>query len=315
MTGVPFTVLTGWLGAGKTTVLNRVLGEHKLSGGVRIAVLVNELGRIAIDSKLILDAGAGDVLELAGGCLCCKVDIKNDLWDGIADIIRRSRPDHVILETTGIAEPPAIIEGLDLYKVRELVEPAGVICVVDADVGPATLRDRDEARVQIEHADRVLLSKLDISAPEKVSATHQAVAEINDVAERASFPATAEGTRALSGWMLERRKLRRPGRARTVAHRHGQLAAASFVDPEPLAAEPLLELMQSMAPRLLRAKGFVHLAGDDRRGYLEIAGGRVSLTPGEPWGDDPRRSELVVIGDGVTDAALRRQMWACRSAE
>ena len=82
----PFTILTGWLGAGKTTALNRMLGAPH---GKRIAVLVNELGRISIDTQLIVGRG-GDVLELAGGCVCCKVDIKNDLWEGIADIVARS---------------------------------------------------------------------------------------------------------------------------------------------------------------------------------------------------------------------------------
>ena len=100
---VPFTILTGWLGAGKTTALNRMLGAPH---GRRIAVLVNELGRIAIDGKLILRRG-GDILELAGGCVCCKVDLKSDLWDGINEVVVRSKPDYVVLETTGIAEPAA----------------------------------------------------------------------------------------------------------------------------------------------------------------------------------------------------------------
>ena len=105
-TRVPFTILTGWLGAGKTTALNRMLAAPH---GRRIAVLVNELGRISIDTQLIVARG-GDVLELAGGCVCCKIDTKNDLWDGIGDIIARSEPDHVVLETTGIAEPAAILD-------------------------------------------------------------------------------------------------------------------------------------------------------------------------------------------------------------
>ena len=110
--------------------LNRMLAA---SHGKRIAVLVNELGRISIDTQLIIGRG-GDVLELAGGCVCCKVDIKNDLWDGIGDIVARSAPDHVVLETTGIAEPAAILDGLVRVPeaVRDRIIPAGVICVVVA---------------------------------------------------------------------------------------------------------------------------------------------------------------------------------------
>ena len=123
-----FTILTGYLGAGKTTALNRMLAAPH---GRRIAVLVNELGRIAIDGKLILSRG-GDVLELSGGCVCCKVDIKSDLWFGIADVVRRSSPDHVVLETTGIAEPKMILAGLTQI---DSVTPAGVVCVVDGEAG------------------------------------------------------------------------------------------------------------------------------------------------------------------------------------
>jgi G3E family GTPase len=159
---VPFTILTGWLGAGKTTALNRMLGAPH---GRRIAVLVNELGRIAIDSRLILGRG-GDVLELAGGCICCKVDLRSDLWDGIGEVVRRSAPEHVVLETTGIAEPAAILDGLDrvVEEVRARILPAGVVCVVDGEAGAAQLDRRDEAREQVIAADRVMLSKLDVAA-------------------------------------------------------------------------------------------------------------------------------------------------------
>src|SRR5262245_58947463 len=151
---VPFTILTGWLGAGKTTALNRMLAA---THGKRIAVLVNELGRISIDTQLIVSCG-GDVLELAGGCVCCKVDIRNDLWDGIADIVARSAPDSVVLETTGIAEPAAILDGLIRIPdaVRDRIQPAGVICVVDAESGARALTTRDEAHEQASSADRIL---------------------------------------------------------------------------------------------------------------------------------------------------------------
>src|SRR3569833_422846 len=142
---VPFTILSGWLGAGKTTALTRMLGARH---GKRIAVLVNELGRISIDTQLIVGAGGG---------VCCKRDIKNDLWEGITEIVERSRPDHVVRETTGIAEPAAILESLHATQrgraadsiaakraaeqeaARDRITPAGVICVVDAESGAAAL--------------------------------------------------------------------------------------------------------------------------------------------------------------------------------
>ena len=309
---VPFTILTGWLGAGKTTALNRMLGAPH---GRKIAVLVNELGRIAIDSKLILARGS-DVLELAGGCICCSVDLKNDLWDGIADVVRRSRPSHVVLETTGIAEPAAILAGLDKVPgaVRDEIVPAGVVCVVDAEAAPAQLARRDEAREQVVAADRVLLSKLDLASPDQVTAAHAAIAALNVSAERAAFPATDDGSMALTAWLLEPRTPRRASRDHHHAHRHGQLVAAAFSDPAPLAAAPLLAYLESLGDRLVRCKGFVHLAGEPRRGYLERAGLHTELRLLEPWADsEDRRTELVLIGEGLDDGAVRRALWACRA--
>lgn len=281
-----------------------------------MAVLVNELGRIAIDSRLILSRG-GDVLELAGGCVCCKIDVKNDLWDGIADVIRRSAPDHVVLETTGIAEPAAIIEGLAHLPEaeRDRIRVAGIICVVDAEAGPRQIERRDEVRAQIESADRLLLSKLDVALPENVAALHAHLRALNPLAEAASFPATEDGTNALTHWLLEHRTPLASARGYTHVHRDGQLIAASFIEDAPLLAEPLLRLVEGLGDQLLRAKGFLNLAGERRRGFLEVAGVRTTLRYGEEWGDDEQpRTELVLIGEGLDEAALRRQLWACRAA-
>lgn len=308
---VPFTILTGFLGAGKTTALNRLLGQNV---GRRVAVLVNELGRVAIDGRLIADAG-GDVLELAGGCVCCKLDVKNDLWDGIADVVARSAPDHVVLETTGIAEPPALIEGLARLPpaLAEQIVPAGVICVVDVETCPEVLARREEARIQVACADRLLLSKLDRARPGEVAEAHRILAGENPRAERASFPASPEGDRALAAFLLARAAIA-PARAAAHAHRHGQLTAACFADPAPLLAGPLLAAVEALRPRLARVKGYVHLAGDDRRGFLELAGTELSLRPGAPWGEgEERRSEIVFIGDDVDDDALAGRLWACRA--
>ncbi len=309
---VPFTILTGYLGAGKTTALNRLLGQPH---GRRIAVLVNELGRVAIDGRLI-DRAGGDVLELAGGCVCCKIDVKNDLWDGIADVVERSAPDHVVLETTGIAEPPALLDGLTRLPepLAERIVPAGVVCVVDAETCAAVLERREEARIQVQCADRLLLSKLDRAGPEQVATAHRLLAELGPSAERASFPASIDGDRALAAFLLARRARPAPA-VDTGPHRHGQLACACFADAVPLLAAPLMAAVEELRGRLVRVKGFVHLAGDDRRAFLELAGTQLALRPGPPWADgEQRRSELVFIGDDLDDDQLARRLWACAAA-
>ncbi|MEZ4365666.1 MAG: GTP-binding protein [Kofleriaceae bacterium] len=316
---VPFSILTGWLGAGKTTALNRVLGAPH---GRRLAVLVNELGRIAIDSRLILRRG-GDILELAGGCVCCKVDLKNDLWDGIHEIVSRARPDQIVLETTGIAEPAAILEGLARVPAatRDRIRPVGVVAVADAEALPATVARRDEARAQLELADRVLLSKLDVASPAAVAAAHAALDVHAAHAERAAFPGSDDGAMALTAWLLDHRRVRHavardaaPDDGHRGHHHHGsQLVAVAFADDAPLLGARVLEVARGLGDRLVRAKGFLHLADDDRRGFLEKAGAHLTLTPAAPWGDAARTTELVLIGDDLDEAAVRRALWACRA--
>ena len=335
MAAIGFTILTGFLGAGKTTTLNRMLAAPH---GRRLAVLVNELGRIAIDSKLIVHRGS-DVLELAGGCVCCKVDVKSDLWDGIAEVVARSRPEQVVLETTGIAMPGAILDGLARVPaaVRELIVPAGVICVIDAADGAAQLERREEARAQLEAADRVLLRKLDRATAAQALATRAAIDRILAAAgpgarrpELASFPESDDGAMAMTGWLLEHRRVRvggeRPAHRHEHGHEHahaahdhgrghhhtGQLGAAIFADPSPLLADAMMAVLAELGERLVRAKGFVRLADDDRAGFVEKAGSVLELRRGLAW-PGPATTELVLIGDDLDEAELRRRLWACRA--
>jgi G3E family GTPase len=98
------------------------------------------------------------------------------------------------------------------------------------------------------------------------------------------------------------------------AHRARQLTAASFVDEAPLVAEALLLLCASLGDGLIRAKGHIHLAGQPRRAFLERAGDHTRLDLGAPWGDETPLTRLVLIGEDLDEAALQRQLWACRAA-
>jgi G3E family GTPase len=306
-------LLTGFLGAGKTTTLNRVLTRQHHR---RIGVIVNELGRIDIDTRLI-KARAGDVMELVGGCVCHEVRVQSELWAAIDEVVKRSRAELVLLETTGIAEPWSILDGLEALPAGEApAEAAGVICVADAAAGLAQLERHEEARAQVEAADRLLLTKLDLATPDQVVALHRALALRNPAAERASFPDTEEGAAELVPWLLDTRARGKAARRASHAHgphHHGQLAAIAFSEDGPMLAEPLLAVVERLGAALVRAKGFVSLAGEDRRAFLERAGTQTSLRLAEPWAVEPRRTELVFIGEGLDAAAIRRQLWACRA--
>jgi G3E family GTPase len=319
---IPLIVLTGFLGAGKTTVLNRVLGaqHHR-----RVAVLVNELGRIDVDAGLIR-ARAGDVLELTGGCVCHQIGVQRELWSALDDVVRRSRPDVVVLETTGIAEPAAILDGLARERKSDEssdespplipVRAAAVVTVVDAEAAARQIERHHEAYEQVLAADRILISKIDVARPDGLIQLHRRLRDLNPHAERAAFPPGGAGTAALVPWLLDARAIvNRTRRARPGAAGHPfahQIAAATYVDEVPLLADALLLACEALGDRLIRAKGFVHLAGESRRGFLERAGGRTRLDLGDPWGDAPPCTRLVLIGEDLDEAALHRQLWACR---
>ena len=303
-------LLTGFLGAGKTTILNRVLGAQHSR---RVGVIINELGRIDIDTRLI-KSRSGDVMELAGGCVCHEVRVQSELWAALAEVARRASPEVVVLETTGIAEPWSILDGLEGLGDAAPAVASGVVCAVDAEAGAGQLARHEEARAQVEAADRIVLTKLDLAAPDAVVALHRELARRNPAAERASFPQTEEATAELVPWLLDVRMSSRPRAAHGAhQHQHGQLAAIAYSDTAALLAEPLLAVVERLGPRLVRAKGFVHLAGEPRRGFLERAGLHSELRLGEPWGDDPRATEIVLIGEGLDAGAIRRQIWACRA--
>lgn len=315
---IPLIILTGFLGAGKTTILNRVLGAQLRQ---RVAVLVNELGRIDIDAGLIRSR-AGDVLELSGGCVCHQIGVQRELWSALDDIVGRSRPDVVVLETTGIAEPEAIVRGVeemaaaDVSRDGAAIRVSAVVTIVDAEAGLTQLARHEEAREQVRCADRILLSKLDRITPEGESTLvelHRQLHDLNPRAERVAFPDGEPGTAGLIAWLLQAATRGRPTPRRSAhAHAH-QLAAATFVDDAPLLADALLLVCEALGDRLVRAKGFVHLANEPRRAFLERAGAQTSLTLGEPWGNEPRGTRLVLIGEDLDEVALQRQLWACRA--
>ncbi len=314
---VPFLVLTGFLGAGKTSLLNRVLGaQHQR----RVAVIVNELGRIDIDGKL-LKSRSGDVVELVGGCVCHEITTQEELWGGLQEVVDRSQPEVIVLETSGIAEPRPIIEGLAaMPEDTRIVQAAGVVTVVDAVAGLGQLERYEEARQQVQDADRILLSKLDVASNTVLPRLHERLAALNAECERAGFPLTAEGTAELVPWLLQtgtpRVLLSQSHGHHHHHHDHArQLTAASFVDETPLLAEPLVRLATQWGPSLVRIKGHVNIHGEDRRGYLERAGAHTSLRFDEPWPPGPRRTEVVFIGEDLDPAAVRRQLWACRASE
>ena len=175
---IPVTVLTGFLGSGKTTLLNRILTEQH---GKRIAVIENEYGEIGIDHALVIGADE-EVFEMNNGCICCTV--RGDLIRILGSLVRRrDKLDHVLVETTGLADPSPVAQTFFVDEdVREKFRLDGIVTMIDAKHVGLHLDDSDECRQQVAFADVIVLNKTDLVTPDELGAVQKRIRAMNAMA-------------------------------------------------------------------------------------------------------------------------------------
>jgi G3E family GTPase len=303
---VPILLVAGFLGAGKTTVVNHLLAN---AGGRRIAAVVNDFGAINIDAELI--AGASDgVVSLSNGCICCSLE--GDLLRTIATLLRRDpRPEFIVIETSGVADPSDIVRNLMDPVIWREAPLETVLCVVDA-TQPAAKLDDALLRSQLRAADIVALSKVDL-------ADAAACTEIRD-SVRALRPA-AVVVDALHGEVpaallfpadLDHMPPRRePEPRRPTVDRFDTL---SWTSERPVVLPRLQQAIGRLAPKLARAKGlFETVEQPGRLMVFQLAGGRATLAAGGTPTPGVPRTRLVFIAEmGVLSRAeIDRTMEGC----
>ena len=288
-TPLPVTVIGGYLGAGKTTLLNHLL-RH--AGGRRIAVLVNDFGQLAIDADLI-EAEDGEMISIAGGCICCSFG--DDLTGALSDMARRApRPDHVVIECSGVALPASIAFNIGLMEGLSL---AGLVVLADAERVRRQAADAyigDTILRQLSQADIVVVTKSDL--------VDRATRDALEAWLRGQVPDARVLTAAAGEVAPELLLGHREGAPLGPGGDHADRDYDSLVlHPGPCYPEALANRLADPALGLLRAKGFVR----DRRGewhLVQIVGSRAEVTPVA----GPRVEGVVCIGrrDGFPHAAL-----------
>lgn len=247
---IPVTLLTGFLGAGKTTVLNRLLSDPQTE---RIAVVVNEFGDAGLDHDLI-EAAAEDVVLMPGGCVCCS--IRGDLSKTLISLLsRRVRNelafDRVVIETTGLADPGPIHHTLLVDRVlASNYALDGTVTVVDAVLGAATLERHAEAEAQVAMADRIVVSKSDLAETTQIETLSRKLDRLNPTAPRI----IADKGAIPAGSVFGLGAMRKP-----MTHDH---ALAWLAQPE--TAADLLSGISGIAHKAAKPLPLSHHASDDR---------------------------------------------------
>ena len=301
----PVTVLTGYLGAGKTTLLNRILTEDH---GKTYAVIVNEFGEVGIDNDLIVGADE-EVFEMNNGCVCCTV--RGDLIRILNDLRARRESgdlkfDRVVIETTGLADPGPVAQTFFLDdEIAEYYLLDAVITVVDAKHGDKQLDEHKEAVEQVGFADRILLSKIDVTPEADREKLRQRLVRINP---RAPIKPVNFGNADIAdildirGFNLNAILEIDPEFLTSDEHEHDE-AVQSFVFRSNKAFDPVkLEdflggLIQVYGPDMLRYKGVLFMKGSDRQTVFQGVHQMMGADVGRKWqsGEKPS-SKMVFIG-------------------
>ncbi|WP_407167165.1 cobalamin biosynthesis protein CobW [Bradyrhizobium sp. ORS 111] len=339
LTKVPVTVVTGFLGSGKTTLIQHLIRN---ANGKKLAVLVNEFGGEGVDGDILkscADANcpSENIVELANGCICCTV--ADDFIPAMEQLLaRRVKPDHIVIETSGLALPKPLLKAFDWPEIRSRITVDGVIALADAEAVAAGRFAPDPAAVdaqraaddnldhetplsevfedQIACADIVLLTKADLAGADGLEAAKLAIAAemprqvpMLPVVDGAVDARVILGLAAAAEDDLAARPSHHDGEDE---HEHNDFNSVVIDLPEVSDVDALVASVKGLAreQNVLRAKGYIAIQGKPMRLLVQSVGERVRHQFDMPWGARPRQSKLVVIGEHgeIDEAAIKARL-------
>jgi G3E family GTPase len=318
---VPVTILTGFLGSGKTTLVNRILKEQH---GHRIAVIENEFGEAGVDNEILLNETGEQIIEMNNGCVCCTV--RGDLIRILGELKERRDSgklefERVIIETTGMADPGPVAQSFFIdEKIGNYYLLDSVITMVDAKHGSKQLDEFREAQEQIGFADRILVSKTDLVSEDEQEALRKRLAKMNPRApiKKVHFGNAPIGEILdIRGFNLNAVLELDPEFLEDAEHEHDEhVGSFVFRSDAPFDSGKLEEFLsgvvQIYGPDLLRYKGVLYMKGNANRvvfqGVHMLMGGDV----GRPWDKGEKRSStMVFIGKNLPQELFIKGLEQC----
>ena len=275
----PITLITGPLGSGKTTLLRHILATRP----AKIAIVMNEFGEIAIDTKVIEGKNVR-ISELGGGCVCCS--LLGEFEAAVTEIIKKVAPEMIVVETTGLAEPEALV-----FNVQEALPQCrldGVVSVIDADMLVRFPELGHTTRLQIEGADILLLNKIDLIGTTQIEPLQRKLRNINPTAAIILTERCRIDPELLFGIQQSRERRIAPPR-----HEHQpEFESFTFGSDKTFSRDCFERFVDGLPANVIRAKGFIRFP--DAAHLFNFVAGRWEL---EPFEAD--ETQLVFIGKGV----------------
>jgi G3E family GTPase len=294
-------IIAGFLGSGKTTLLKKLI-YHDINRGRHPHVIMSEFGNIDIDG-LLLDSSRIKLTTITGGCACC--DLREELAEAFNDAVNASPGSTILIESTGVGDPAGILESIQPSIDNGIASIASVIVVYDASRPLLSGKDRELVRKQLQTADIIVINKADLASQADIQSVLSDIREINPLAE---LIVTSHGEIDFERVLAGKSGIKDVEGMESSSETFRSLG---FQIEEPLSHQSLEKWLKTLPPSVVRAKGFVELAGQE--GIFEIQATRGQVSISQFPGTEKPPSMLVLITHPMRTDGLLRRLTKCLS--
>ena len=321
MKKIPITLITGFLGAGKSTLINRIISEHK---GMKFGLIVNEFGDVKLESQIIKTSGE-DIVELSNGCMCCVV--RSDLVNAVDSLIKASPDiDYIIVEASGLSDPAPIAQTFMMQDLEKRIRLDSILCVIDSLNFEKNSENYNITASQIKFSDIMILSKVDLVPKEKVEAIEALIKQL--VPESTIL----KDARAVDLDLIidtskydhdnikdieieEHEHEEHEEHEEHHHHAHEHVETVFFKSDKKIDPKKFQELIDNLPEGIVRAKGFINFGPGveqpEMKYVLQFVGARKQFLL-ESWTDgEEKQTALVFIGKDFDTEKLESSLKAC----